>query len=196
MKFALFSALTALTMGFTRAGSGGSPLRTDNGTAGPSLEEVHYYNTEWPTGVAVSSTGRIFTTFLRGGNNYSYTLGEVVDQQTETAYPNSSANLSPDQLTTVINNITFGSNNANAFISVQSVVVTSTGVGGSGGETLWVLDTGRPALTASGPEYGFTEFAYSAEGGPKLVAIDLSSNTTTKTYTFAPDIVYPGTYSV
>ena len=175
--------------------AGQSVLRTDNATAGPPLEEVHYYYSQWPTGVAVSSTGRIFSTYLRGGNSYQFTLGEVVNTTAEQAYPSQSANLPPDQLTFEANNITFGSSDANAFISVQSVVITSGGPGGSSSETLWVLDTGRPSLEATSPEYGFTGFAYATPGGAKLSAIDLSSNTTTRTYTFGSDIVYPGQYS-
>ena len=192
MKYAL---VTLAAFAATISAGGQRMLRADNGTAGPQLEEVHYYYSQWPTGVAVSSTGRIFTTYLRGGNSYQFTLGEVVDTTTEQAYPSQSDNLPPDQLTFEANNITFGSSDANAFISVQSVVITSAGPDGSSSETLWVLDTGRPSLEAMGPQYGFTAFAYSTPGGPKLSAIDLSSNTTTRTYTFGSDTVYPGQHS-
>ena len=192
MKFSS-GILTALAnLIFCAAGQ--NVLRADNGTAGPPLEEVHYYYTEWPTGVAVSSTGRIFTTFLRGGNSYQYTLGEVVNMTTESPYPSQGAQLPLSDLTFVSNNITFSPGDANAFISVQSVVITSGGSDGSSSETLWVLDTGRASLTATGPEYGFTTFAYSIPGGPKLCAIDLSSNMVTRTYTFGSDVVYPGTH--
>ena len=40
-------------------------LRVDNGTFGPAVEEVHYYYDQWPIGLAVSSTGRIFTCYTR-----------------------------------------------------------------------------------------------------------------------------------
>ncbi len=84
MKFSIGVLAVSAHLALTALGE---VLRTDNGTAGPSIEEVHYYYTEWPTGVAVSSTGRIFTSFLRGGNSYQYTLGEVVNMTTERAYP-------------------------------------------------------------------------------------------------------------
>jgi hypothetical protein len=41
-------------------------VRTDPGTAGPPLEIVHLYEGQWPTGVAVSSSGRLFSSFPAG----------------------------------------------------------------------------------------------------------------------------------
>lgn len=82
MKYALG---TVAAFADILSASGQSVLRTDNGTAGPPLEEVHYYYSQWPTGVAVSSTGRIFTSYLRGGNPYQFTLGELVNATAEHA---------------------------------------------------------------------------------------------------------------
>ena len=192
MKFSI--GILAISAGLALTAASQSILRSDNGTTGPSVEEVHYYYTEWPTGVAVSSTGRIFTSFLRGGNSYQYTLGEVVNMTSEVAYPSQSAQLPLNELTFESNSITFSPGDSNAFISVQSVVITSGGSNGSSSETLWVLDTGRVNVVATGPEYGFTSFSYSITGGPKLCAIDLSSDTIVRTYTFSSDVVYPGTY--
>lgn len=61
------------------------------------------------------------------------------------------------------------------FVSVQSVVV-------DGRERLWVLDTGR------------VEMGSVVTGGPKLVAIDLSTNRVVKRIRFGADVVLPSTY--
>lgn len=62
-----------------------------------------------------------------------------------------------------------------SFISVQSIVADGRG-------TLWVLDTAAP------------NFSEPMKGGAKLVAVDLETNTITKVYTFADDVVLPTTY--
>lgn len=66
-------------------------------------------------------------------------------------------------------------NIALSFVSVQSIVADGRG-------TLWVLDTGAPY---------FSEPIY---GGAKLVAVDLSTNTIKRIYTFTEDVVLPTTY--
>lgn len=62
------------------------------------------------------------------------------------------------------------------FISVQSVVVDPK-------NRLWVLDTGSP------------EFRPNAEGGPKLVGIDLKTNQPFATITYPPSVVLPTSYT-
>lgn len=69
------------------------------------------------------------------------------------------------------------------FLGVQSVVVDSN-------NTLWVLDTGRAVEPATGALVTATN-----PGGTKLVAIDLSTNTATKTITFPPTVAYPNSVS-
>jgi sugar lactone lactonase YvrE len=64
---------------------------------------------------------------------------------------------------------------ADHFISVQSVVA-------DGANRLWVLDTAAPG------------FAVPAEGGAKLVAIDLTTNRVVKTVLLGPDVVLSTTY--
>lgn len=54
------------------------------------------------------------------------------------------------------------------------------------GDTLWVLDTGRPTINST--------IVYAAVGGPKLVGIDLSSNQVTETFTFPSTVHYPDSY--
>lgn len=78
----LFGASVLAQMGVpvTYQNSSGTILRTDNGTYGPTAEEVHYYYDQWPIGLAVSSTGRLFVCYTRG--TYTYTLGEAVNKTT------------------------------------------------------------------------------------------------------------------
>lgn len=63
----------------------------------------------------------------------------------------------------------------NAFISVQSVVVDPM-------DRLWIVDTGAPL------------FQSVTTGGPKLVRVDLSSDTVTHTIILPPDVALPTTY--
>jgi sugar lactone lactonase YvrE len=62
-----------------------------------------------------------------------------------------------------------------AFVSVQSIVVDPA-------DRLWVLDTGAPLFQKTKP------------GGPKLVCVDLSTDTVVQTITFRPDVALPTTY--
>jgi sugar lactone lactonase YvrE len=64
---------------------------------------------------------------------------------------------------------------AEAFVSVQSVVVDPA-------DRLWVLDTGSPMFAPTRP------------GGPKLVCVDLATDTVAQVITFDPSVVLPTTY--
>ena len=66
-------------------------------------------------------------------------------------------------------------NAAETFVSVQSVVIDPD-------NRLWVLDTGS------------INFAPVVEGGPKLVGIDLETNSIFQTIRFPNDVVLPTTY--
>ncbi|KAI1868039.1 uncharacterized protein JN550_006527 [Neoarthrinium moseri] len=156
-------------------------VRVDAGTYGPLVEEVHYYYDQWPIGIAVSQTGRIFACYTRG--TYNYTLGEVVNLTAETAYPNRDLNTPPGGLSAEINGVPFGSNDQTHFISVQAVFVTPD-------DTLWVLDTGRPTINQSTSPV----VPYAAPGGPKLIAVNLTTNSITKTYTLPSDVHFPDSY--
>ncbi|KXS95283.1 hypothetical protein AC578_2580 [Pseudocercospora eumusae] len=162
-------------------------LRVDNGTYGPTIEEVHYYYDQWPIGIAVASDGRLFSTYTRG--DYEYTLGRIVNETAEEPYPSAGVNLPPDQLNTTWNDIPFGSGNKTGLISVQAIYITSAGAGRP--ETLWAIDTGRPTVHNA---MGDPSMPYAQPGGPKLVAISLENNTWYQTYTFPPDVHYPDSY--
>jgi sugar lactone lactonase YvrE len=162
-------------------------LRTDPGAYGPKIEEVHYYYQQWPIGIAVSSQGRIFASYTRG--NYSFTVGEAVNQTAEVPYPSAELNLPPSQLNTTWNGIAFGSNNSTGFINVQALYITPQN--DRRPETLWVVDTGRPTITAAD---GSPSMPYGQPGGPKIIGINLSNDTVYATYTFPSTVHYPDSY--
>jgi sugar lactone lactonase YvrE len=64
---------------------------------------------------------------------------------------------------------------AGALVSVQSIVVDAK-------NRLWILDTGSPLFQETAP------------GGPKLVRVDLDTNTVAQTITFDPTVALPTTY--
>ncbi|KAK5135659.1 hypothetical protein LTR08_004960 [Meristemomyces frigidus] len=161
-------------------------LRVDNGTYGPEIEEVHYYQDQWPIGIAVASDGRIFTTYTRGTDEY--TLGVVVNETAEEPYPSSALNLKPDQLNTTWHGIPFGVSSS-SFISVQAVYITSET--STRPETLWALDTGRPTVHNA---QGDPSMPYAQPGGPKLVAISLANDTIYQSFSFPANVHFPDSY--
>ena len=68
-----------------------------------------------------------------------------------------------------------GQDDAEHLISVQSIVVDPR-------DRLWILDTGSP------------EFKPTRPGGPKLVCVDLTTDTVTRTIHFPPDVALPTSY--
>lgn len=111
-------------------------------------------------------------------------VGELTSMDAETAYPNTSYNQSPGGSVNrlAIPPVTKG--DADHLLGVQSVIIDSA-------DTLWILDTGRvqdledpnhPMLNATIP------------GGPKLVNIDLKTNSIIQTIIFGPDLAKPDSY--
>lgn len=72
-------------------------LAHDSGVYGPSLELVHQYYDQFPTGIAVSSTGRMFSCYPLGldANNTLYQVAELTDSTTEVPYPSAEFNYPP-----------------------------------------------------------------------------------------------------
>ena len=68
-----------------------------------------------------------------------------------------------------------GDDDPAALVSVQSVVVDPA-------DRLWILDTGSP------------KFQPTRRGGPKLVCVDLATDTVVRTILFEPDVALPTTY--
>jgi hypothetical protein len=80
-----------------------SQVMSDPLTYGPEIELVHLYYDEFPTGIAVSSTGRMFSNYPGGldandtnnGQNGRYTIAELFDDNTERPYPSREINSPP-----------------------------------------------------------------------------------------------------
>ncbi|GLA03543.1 hypothetical protein AnigIFM60653_003176 [Aspergillus niger] len=157
-------------------------LAHDTGVYGPSLELVHQYYDQFPTGVAVSSTGRMFSCYPLGldANNTRYQVAELTDSTTEVPYPSAEFNYPPGGAVNYSTSPATTVNYANHLISVQSVVIDSK-------DRLWILDTGR-ANTAN------NTLLLSSYGGPKLVGVDLTTNKVFKTILFPRDAVYADSY--
>jgi len=83
--------LTSIVAGLIALGlpaSAQSPrIRSDPGVYGPALEVVHLYEGQWPTAIAVSSSGRKFSTFPAGldanntntGSNGKFQVAELIN---------------------------------------------------------------------------------------------------------------------
>lgn len=181
-RLAAFTALVGLQL--TRA----QDLISDSGRSGPELELVHLYNDQWPTGIAVSSTGRKFSNYPGGldpnntndGSNGKYTVAELFDENTERPYPTAEMNNPPGGAINFTTTPPTGANYQDYLIGVQSVVIDSA-------DRLWILDTGR-VLTPEGV------LVPASAGGAKLIGVDLETDSVFKTITFPSTVAYPDTY--
>ncbi|KAI0836993.1 MRJP-domain-containing protein [Hypoxylon sp. FL0890] len=161
---------------------------SDPGVYGPALEIVHGYYGQWPTGIAVSSTGRMFSNYPGGldptnvfnGSNDAMTVGELTSLTDETPYPNLEWNRPPGGAINYSTSPPTAANYQNHFIGVQSVVIDPL-------DRLWVLDTGR-VLTPDGVLLSATY------GGPKLVGFNLTTNEAFQTIVFPPTVAYGDSY--
>ena len=143
-----------------------------------SLEVVATFPGPMPEGVTVSHSGRVFVNFARWGDDIPFTVAEIINGKA-VAYPDANVNNWPGR--TLPNPNAFGhtpgeeSADQTHLVSVQSVVVDPSG--GSDGKSgrLWALDTGAPLLKNTVP------------GGPKLVAIDLATNTVVRVILLPPE---------
>ncbi|KAF2772522.1 major royal jelly protein [Teratosphaeria nubilosa] len=177
-----------VVLGFFGALSAAQNLPRDPGVYGPGIELVHMYYDEFPTGIAVSSTGRLFSNYPGGldandtnnGSNGRYTIAELTTNTTETPFPNAEINNPPGGAINYTTNPPTGANYPNHFIGSQSIVVDPL-------DRAWVLDTGR-VLT---PNNTLVTATY---GGPKLVGINLSNNTIFQTILFPQTVAYPDSY--
>ncbi|KAJ4377175.1 hypothetical protein N0V85_008977 [Neurospora sp. IMI 360204] len=163
----------------------------DPGVFGPPLEAVHAYFGQWPNGIAVSSTGRLFSSFggidspnVNNGTPGIFTVGELTSPYTEKAYPSVEMNTPPCsggavELVDPENPVGCGS--ADHLISVLSVVIDAK-------DRLWILDTGRPAYIFPNGSEALLPSSY---GGPKLVGVDLSTDTVFTTILFSPEVALP-----
>jgi sugar lactone lactonase YvrE len=134
-------------------------------TAPAKLQIVADFPDQQITGIAVSETGRMFVNLPRWSVDVPISVGEVKGGKI-TPYPSESWNAwrNSSHLSP-----------RDHFVCVQSVVADGHG-------SLWVLDPAAPAM--SGP----------VKNGPKLVKIDLKSDTVVKTMPFDEALAPPGSY--
>ena len=120
------------------------------------------------TGVAATDDGRVFVNFPRWTDDTPISVGEVLPAGELRPYPdekwNSWRNAKANELPV-----------EEHFVCVQSIVPDGQG-------NLWVLDPGAPGNEKILP------------GAPKLVKIDLASNTVVKTILVPEDVALQGTY--
>lgn len=132
----------------------------------PTLTKVAGFDHQ-VTGVTVSADGRIFVNFPRWTEDTAISVAELKDGKL-TAFPdegwNSWRNARKDEVPA-----------ATHFVCVQSVVADGQG-------RLWVLDAAAPAMGAT------------VKDGPKLVEIDLRTNTVTRTIPFDEIAAPQGSY--
>ena len=110
------------------------------------IEKVAEIRGAMPTGVAVSTSGRVFINYPRWGDAVEFTVAEIVNG-IPVAFPSAALNRLGDVST-----------QETRIVSAQSVVVDPTGI------HLWIVDTG--SLRPQPISYG----------GPKLIKVDLRTN--------------------
>lgn len=120
------------------------------------------------TGVTVAPDGRIFVNFPRWNEDVPVSVAEVMPDGSTRAYPNGEWN--------AWRNIRMSEVSPNDhFVCVQSVVADQRG-------SLWVVDPAAPNAEKT------------IKGGPKIVEIDLKSNSVKRTFPIPPDIAGPASY--
>ncbi|KAI0122074.1 major royal jelly protein-domain-containing protein [Daldinia grandis] len=114
------------------------------------------------------------------GHNEVFAVGELISLISEVAYPSLEMNHPPGGAINFSTTPPTSVNYQQYLIGVQSVVVDSL-------DRLWILDSGR-VLTTDGV---LLEAMY---GGPKLVGVNLTTNTVFKTIVFPSTVAYGDSY--
>lgn len=104
--------------------------------------------------------------------NQAYTVAELFSNNTERPYPSAQINSPPGGRINYTDYPPTGAGTPNYLVGVQSVVVDPA-------DRLWILDTGRVA-TQNGTQLT------ASYGGPKLIGVDLTTDTIFKTIVFDP----------
>jgi len=132
-----------------------------------SIERVARFEHQ-VTGVTVSEDNRIFVNFPRWTEDTAVSVAELLADGSVKPYPseewNSWRNARKDEVSP-----------EDHWVCVQSVVADGRG-------SLWVLDPAAPAQS------------HVVDGGPKLVRIDLASNSVKQTIAFGEDTAPQGSY--
>jgi len=120
------------------------------------------------TGVAVSSTGRVFVSYPNISDDHTYSVVELVDSTAVKPYPSLAWNSNLDE-----------AKSENRFVAVQSLVVDEH-------DFLWVLDAGN--IQRNGEYQGVID------GAAKLVKIDLHNNAVVQKIMLAAPVVKSPSY--
>jgi sugar lactone lactonase YvrE len=131
------------------------------------LQEVATFDHQ-VTGVTVSEDGRIFVNFPRWSEDVSVSVAEVMKDGSIKPYPDDEWNAWRNAKMSEISP-------QDHFVTVQSVVADQKG-------SLWVVDPAAPNSEKT------------VKDGPKLVQIDLKTNTVKRVYPFSPAIAGPASY--
>lgn len=159
--FRLLSAAILASLCSFPVGCSTKPAPTAPATLTPIAQSS---NKQW-TGVAVSSTGRVFVNSPHSHPDHTWSVAELKPDGSLTPFPDANTNL-PFTTTNPINH----------WVCVQSVHVDAK-------DRLWVLDTGNPLL------YGVIP------SGAKLWATDLRDPKADGfIFIFPPDIAKPNSY--
>lgn len=133
----------------------------------PALELVTTSDYQW-TGLAISSTGRIFVSFPAWGRHPGFHVGEVIG---ETVVPLGGIDQSAFRC---VESVVSGDRTAVGGRAAAGGVTTPIGMATHGRDTLWILDSGRPDGEAAADGGTFM--------GAKLVMLDLASNKIVRDY--------------
>ena len=142
-------------------------LAPATGQTDDRLQEVATFEHQ-VTGVTVSEDGRIFVNFPRWSEDVPVSVAEVMTDGTIRPYPDDEWNSWRNAKMAEISP-------KDHFVTVQSVVADGRG-------SLWVVDPAAPNSEKT------------VKDGPKLVQIDLKSNSVKRIYPFAPEVAGPASY--
>jgi sugar lactone lactonase YvrE len=120
------------------------------------------------TGVTVSEDGRIFVNFPRWSEDVPVSVAEVMNDGSIRPYPDNEWNAWRNAKMSEMSP-------KDHFVTVQSVVADQKG-------SLWVVDPAAPNSEKT------------IKDGPKLIQVDLKSNTVKKVYPFTQEVAGPASY--
>ncbi len=166
-KWSIAAALATAAAGTAVLMRAQSRRSYSSGEAGERLQQVAAFDHQ-VTGVTVARDGRIFVNFPRWTEDAPISVAEVLPDGRLRPFPDEEWNRWRNAKKNAIDPRTH-------WVCVQSVVVDRQGA-------LWVLDPAAPATAAVVP------------GGPKLVKIDLATNTVTRTVHFDEQVAPQGSY--
>lgn len=146
-------------------GSCGAPSPSPEATGAAGWELTEVATSERRwTGIAAAPDGRVFVSFPRWSPDVPFSVGVLSEDGSVTPYPDET-----------VNTWTGEEDPGERFVCVQAMFVDAAG-------RLWVLDPANPM------------FQGVVEGGPKLVQIDLATDSIVRTIPFGPEAATSSSY--